>query len=184
MRVVLFFDEFPNINLIVCYHFADIKLWKQTCQVFCKTIHVAVSVSEHSFSHTVTYFERNFFFSTFKRTFQFFAVSFIHNLHFICLCADNTRIQGFTVLDNNCSVNRTTAIRHFYCSTLFVGIIAICCRFTIHCSRQRSWRVEDTQLIGTINRYPANSTLARRDNVSAHLTLTSLRKVDNCVLEA
>ena len=71
MRVVLFFDEFPNINLIVCYHFADIKLWKQTCQVFCKTIHVAVSVSEHSFSHTVTYFKRNFFLVLSKEPFSF-----------------------------------------------------------------------------------------------------------------
>ena len=127
-------------------------------------------------------FRAQFFFCTLKRTFQFFAVSFIHNLHFICLCADNTRIQDFAILYNNRSVNRTTAIRHFYSSALLVGIIAICCRFTIHCSRQRSWRVEDTQLIGAIHRHPANSTLARRDNISARLALTSLRKVDNCVL--
>ena len=77
MSIALVFDKFSNIGLIVCYHFADIKLWEQVCQVFCKTIHVAVSVSEHSLAHTVTYFERDFFFSTFKRTFQFFAVSFI-----------------------------------------------------------------------------------------------------------
>lgn len=71
MSIALVFDKFSNIGLIVCYHFADIKLWEQTCQVFCKTIHVAVSVSEHGLAHTVTYFERDFFLVLSKEPFSF-----------------------------------------------------------------------------------------------------------------